>query len=200
MKLNIIRDKIQQIKTGIIIIYLKFRFKFRNDLKYFKNVKIGENFSYPHNTIIHASQNSFIKIGKNFELYPYTKLSTFDGFIDIGDDCSCHEFCILYGHGGLKIGNNVRIAAHTVIIPANHIFNDLNKPIRLQGETRNGITIEEDVWIGSRVTILDGVTIGKGSVIGAGSVVTRSIPPNSVAFGIPAKVVKKRNQSGIQGI
>nr|WP_269851768.1 DapH/DapD/GlmU-related protein [Methanosarcina horonobensis] len=52
------------------------------------------------------------------------------------------------------------------------------------------ISIEDDVWIGTNATILPGVTIGKNSVIGAGAVVNKSIPPNSVVVGIPAKIIK----------
>lgn len=54
------------------------------------------------------------------------------------------------------------------------------------------VVIEDDVWIGLRVTILPGVTIGKGSVIGASAVVTKSVPPYSVVAGNPAKIVKTR--------
>ena len=54
--------------------------------------------------------------------------------------------------------------------------------------------IEDDCWIGSGVRILDGVTIGHGSIVGAGAVVTKSIPPYSVAVGVPAKVMSKRGQ------
>lgn len=163
-------------------------------IKGLHDIQIDENFSYPHHSIIEASENSHIKFGKNFELHPYTKLSSYGGFIEIGDDCSCNEFCVLYGHGGLKIGNKVRIGAHSIIIPANHQYSDLDKPILAQGETRKGITIKDNVWIGANVTILDGVIIGSGCVIGAGSVVTKSIPPNSVAVGNPAKVMKRRDE------
>nr|WP_143033346.1 DapH/DapD/GlmU-related protein [Prevotellamassilia timonensis] len=54
------------------------------------------------------------------------------------------------------------------------------------------VIIEDDCWIGFNVIILPGVTIGKGSIIGAGAVVTKSIPPYSVAGGVPAKVIKSR--------
>ena len=54
------------------------------------------------------------------------------------------------------------------------------------------VIIEDDVWIGSRVTILPGVTIGEGSVIGASAVVAKSVPPYSVVVGNPAKIVKTR--------
>lgn len=93
---------------------------------------------------------------------------------------------------GFEIGDNVRIAAQVVIIPMNHIYEDPDTPIWKQGIRAKGIKIEDDVWIGAGAKILDGVTIGKGSVIGAGAVVTDDIPPYSVAVGVPARVIKKR--------
>ena len=63
-----------------------------------------------------------------------------------------------------------------------------------QAESRLGIVIEDDVWVGAGVRVMDGVRIGRGSVIGAGAVVTKSIPPNSVAVGMPARVVGQRGE------
>lgn len=54
------------------------------------------------------------------------------------------------------------------------------------------VTIEDNVWIGANVTILPGVVVGRGSVIAAGSVVTKSVPPNSLVAGVPAKVIKEQ--------
>jgi acetyltransferase-like isoleucine patch superfamily enzyme len=134
-----------------------------------------------------------IRIGARSVVCDGTMLITNGGDISIGTDCSVNPYCVLYGLGGLRIGDFVRIAAHTVIVPANHTFGDPHTPIHHQPETKVGVTIEDDVWIGAGCRILDGVTIGKGSVIGAGSVVTRSIPPMSVAFGVPARVVRHRD-------
>ncbi|MFM6647643.1 MAG: DapH/DapD/GlmU-related protein [Microcystis panniformis] len=67
-----------------------------------------------------------------------------------------------------------------------------NELIRLQGETKQGIVIEDDVWIGCGCKILDGINIGKSSVIGAGSVLTKDVEPYSVVVGVPGKVIKKR--------
>ena len=136
--------------------------------------------------------NSFIEIGADTCLFYHCMLSTCGGWIRIGNNCTVNSFAVLYGHGGLDIGGGVRISAHVVIVPMNHIFKNPAIPIWMQGETRKGIKIEDDVWIGAGAKILDGVTIGKGSVIGAGAVVTRDIPPYSVAVGVPAKVIKKR--------
>ena len=57
-------------------------------------------------------------------------------------------------------------------------------------------TIESDVWIGAKATILSGVTIGKGSVVAAGAVVTKDVPKNSIVAGVPARVIKSRISGG----
>lgn len=133
-----------------------------------------------------------ITIGKQSRVLPYAKIIPQEGFIHIGAYCTIQYGCLLYGVGGLEIGDHTRIAAYTVISPMNHIYTDPNTPIWKQGETALGIKIGRDVWIGSGSKILDGVTIGDGSVIGAGSVVTKSIPPFSVVVGVPARVIKQR--------
>jgi acetyltransferase-like isoleucine patch superfamily enzyme len=89
----------------------------------------------------------------------------------------------------------VRIATHVVIIPANHVFTNPDLPICRQGLTCKGVTIEDDVWIGCNVTVLDGAHIGRGSVIAAGSVVRGRVEPWSVMGGVPARVIKMRKTS-----
>lgn len=146
--------------------------------------------------ILRVTGGGGIHIGRNTQIHDHAMLMTYGGEIRIGRDCSVNPFCVLYGHGGLTIGNGVRIAAHSVLIPANHTFADPAVPIWKQPETRLGIVIEDDVWIGSGARIMDGVRIGKGSVIGAGAVVTKAIPPGSIAVGVPARVIGQRGVPG----
>ncbi|MGC6482608.1 MAG: acyltransferase [Synechococcus sp.] len=94
--------------------------------------------------------------------------------------------------GGISIGDDVLIGPNVVLRASNHVFSDPAIPIRLQGTCGTGIVIEEDVWLGANVVIIDGVTIGRGAVIGAGAVVTKSIPSYAVAVGVPAKVISSR--------
>lgn len=119
-------------------------------------------------------------------------LMTYGGDIRIGDNCSVNPFAVVYGHGGVRIGNGVRIATHVVIIPANHTPSSGKQPIRQAPVTARGIDVEDDVWIGAGARILDGVRIGRNAVIGAGSVVTRSVPADATVAGVPARVIRQR--------
>lgn len=134
-----------------------------------------------------------LSIGEGTIIAPYAFLDPQTGRISIGRNCSVNTMCRLYGRGNLTIGNDTRIGTGCALLPMNHIYEDPDTLIRLQGETHEGIEIGNDVWLGADVKVLDGVTIGDGSVIGAGSVVTHSIPPFSVAVGVPARVVKRRD-------
>jgi acetyltransferase-like isoleucine patch superfamily enzyme len=119
-------------------------------------------------------------------------IATYGGTIEIATNPYIGPYCVLYGHGGLTIGPNTMIAAHTVIVPANHGFGQLDVPMKAQPLTREGISIGEDVWVGSGCKVLGGVRIGNGAVIGAGSVVTKDIDAYTIAFGVPAVVVRSR--------
>jgi acetyltransferase-like isoleucine patch superfamily enzyme len=117
---------------------------------------------------------------------------TYGGDIVVGQKSSFNPYCMVYGHGGLHIGNGVRIATQTVIIPANHGFDDPSTPISEQPLSKRGIVIGDDVWIGAGVRVLDGVTIADGCVIAAGAVVARSTNPGGVYVGVPARLLRQR--------
>jgi len=78
------------------------------------------------------------------------------------------------------------------MIAENHVFDSLEKDIKAQGVIRKGIVIDDDVWIGANVTILDGVRIKKGTIVAAGAVVTKDFNEYSIIGGVPAHVMKNR--------
>jgi acetyltransferase-like isoleucine patch superfamily enzyme len=160
------------------------------------NIRIGRKVRVGDNAKLACTDlESSISIGDASFIHDWALLETGpQGRITLGRNCSVNPFSVIYGHGGVTIGDYVRIATHTVIISASHIFEDADRPIALQGLTRKGIRIGNDVWIGCGCRILDGVTIGQGSVIGAGSVVTRSIAPMTVAVGVPARPIATRGK------
>jgi acetyltransferase-like isoleucine patch superfamily enzyme len=133
-----------------------------------------------------------IRIGRNCTILPGALVASYGGNIEIGDDVTINPGCIIYGHGGLRIGNATRIAAQTVIIPANHDFSKPGARIIDQGLKCRGIDIGADVWIGCGVKVLDGVHVGDGAVIGAGAVVTKDVEPGQVVGGVPARVIGER--------
>jgi acetyltransferase-like isoleucine patch superfamily enzyme len=133
-----------------------------------------------------------IRIGERSSIRTYACLYTYEGEISIGSFCSVNPFTIIYGHGGVRIGDHVRIAAHTIIVASSHNFDQLDVPISQQGTSQKGIVIGNDVWIGAGARILDGVTIGSGAVIAAGAVVNRNVPALSVVGGVPARLIKMR--------
>jgi acetyltransferase-like isoleucine patch superfamily enzyme len=164
-------------------------------------VKRGQKINLGANVVVERgaklwvdTEGSYIAIGDDSYLSSFCVLNTFDGWIKIGENCTVNSYAILYGHGGLQIGNGVRIAPQVMLMPMNHLYKDPHIPIRKQGIKAQGLKIEDDVWFGAGAIVLDGVTIGRGAVIGAGAVVSKDIPPYSVAVGVPARVIKKRGK------
>lgn len=115
--------------------------------------------------------------------------------VKIGKRSSLNQGVILDGYGGIEIGEGVRIAPYACINTADHDFSDAETLIVDQGFIVAPVVIEDDVWIGAGAIINKGVTIGKGSIIGSGSVVVDSIPPYSIAVGVPSRVKKSRAPS-----
>ena len=112
----------------------------------------------------------------------------------IGKNVSINCFVIIDASegGAISIGNNCMIGPYVLIRAADHCFNKIDQPLICQGHVPGKIIIEDNCWIAGHVTITKDVTIGSGSVIGANSVVTKNIPPNSVAAGNPARVIRSR--------
>jgi acetyltransferase-like isoleucine patch superfamily enzyme len=143
-------------------------------------------------SVLRVNMGGSITIGRNCEIHPYSMLLTHGGHIVLGDHCSVNPFTIIYGVGGVSIGNGVRIAAHSMIVPENHKAGTDEMPLHRAGSTKQGICIEDNVWLGSGVRVLDGVRIGRNAIVGAGSVVTKSLPPNTTSVGVPARVISTR--------
>lgn len=142
-----------------------------------------------------SAEGGSIRLGKHTHVLPYAFIKAMGGDITFGEYCTVNPFCVIYGFsGGLEIGDAVRIAAQTVIVPGNHVFENPDTQIRLQGTESRGVRIGNDVWLGAGVRILDGLTIGTGAVVAAGSVVTKDVPEFAVVGGVPAQVIKWRKK------
>tara|TARA_R110001592_G_scaffold363109_2_gene680476 strand:- start:172161 stop:172724 length:564 start_codon:yes stop_codon:yes gene_type:complete len=157
-----------------------------------RRVTIGVNSVISNTALLSVKYGGCINIGNDCEIHHGVVLASYGGDIEVGNDCSFNPYCVVYGHGGLHIGNDVRVATQTVIVPANHNFIDKSKCIKEQGLTRQGIVIGNDVWIGAGVKILDGTKISNGAVVAAGAVVNKNIGAYEVHGGVPNKMITKR--------
>ena len=156
------------------------------------NLKLGKNVVFDGKVIFDFRAGGQVIVGDNCCFSEGVIVKPFGGLIEIGDSCSFNPYCVLYGHGGLLIGNFVRVATHTVIIPANHNYDQIDVPIYLQGLNLKGIAIGNDVWIGTGVRILDGSQIEDGAIIAAGSVLNSKVNKMLIYGGVPAKQIGSR--------
>jgi acetyltransferase-like isoleucine patch superfamily enzyme len=94
----------------------------------------------------------------------------------------------------LEFGSDIMIGPNVMIECTNHKYDIVGKSMFKYSDSKSskGVRIEDDVWIGGNVTILDGVVIGEGSIVGASSVITRSVPPYTICVGNPCRPIKKR--------
>jgi len=157
-----------------------------------KNVKIGKNFSYERDVSVKNEGN--IEIGDNVEFAQGVHLASYakGAKITIGANSFIARYTMLCAYDKIEVGQNCMIAPFCYISDFNHNYDSLDVPIKSQPNKITPVIIEDDVWIGAGASVLPGVTIGKGSVIGARAVVNESIPPYSIAVGIPAKIIKNR--------
>jgi len=131
-----------------------------------------------------------VKLGKNLYLWSGLYWETqARGLIEIADDVVMSRGVHIVAFERISIGKSTMIGEYSSIRDANHRLNS-EQPIRYSGHDSAPIEIGENVWIGRGVSILAGVKIGDNAVIGANAVVTKDVPANSIAVGIPARVIK----------
>lgn len=145
----------------------------------------------------------FISIGKGFTSGFGCRIESFPENTDreinvlIGENVQINDYVHIAAVDYIEIGDNVLVASKVFISDNNHgsyTLSDSDHPSTIPASRKASfkpVYIKKNVWIGESVCILPGVTIGEGSIIGALSVVTKDIPPNSIAVGSPARVVKQ---------
>ncbi|PUB28502.1 acetyltransferase-like isoleucine patch superfamily enzyme [Elizabethkingia sp. YR214] len=147
----------------------------------------------------------YISIGSNVVIRRMSNLSAWDSYTDkkyspsikIGNDCSIGEFFNLSCINEIVLGNNVLIGRWVTVIDHSHGY--LNEaelqvaPAERDLVSKGKIIIEDNVWIGDKVTICPNVHIHKGAIIGANSVVTHDVEANTIVAGCPARVIKTFN-------
>ncbi len=166
-------------------------------------IRIGERCVFDDFTVLDAKgdTNRGIEIGNDVIIARNTVISCKNGDIRIGDNSNISLNCMIHSEKEVTIGPRNLWAAYCYIIGGGrHDFDRTDVPIIQQGSKVDGIEMNEDIWLGARVTILDGCKIGKGAIIGANSLVNKDIEEWKIAVGTPARCVRDRTMSGRPGM
>lgn len=143
-----------------------------------------------------STKGTKIVIGAGCEIYDFVTIKSVggDGDIVMGECCFLNPGCVLYSGNGITMGNYVLLGANVCLMPTNHRFDSRDTVIRHQGfaQSKGGIRLEDDVWIGAGSIVLDGARIEKGAIVAAGSVVRGHVPAYQIWGGNPAVHLKDR--------
>lgn len=113
--------------------------------------------------------------------------------LSIGYGCHINENVFIQA---AKIGNYVLLAPNVSLLGNSHVHSDVSLPIVSQGETDiEPVVVCDGAWLGRNVIVMPGIKIGENAIVGAGAVVTNDIPDYAVAVGVPARIVKYRNEN-----
>lgn len=122
-------------------------------------------------------------------------LWAFDGSIVMQRSVYLGPYVTIYGHGGVEIGEETLVSMKATILSSNHTIPELGKIIRQEPDELLPTKIGRDVWIGANAVILGGVTVGDGAVVAAGAVVTKDVEAGMIVAGVPARLVRKRQNA-----
>lgn len=172
--------------------HVKLRGKTKMHLS--KGVSIGDFCSLDAEGIDGLYVGSGSSIGSFSCLKVSGTLADLGNGISIGNNVGIGEFAHIGGAGGVEIGDDTITGAYLSVHPENHIFSNIEVPIRQQGVTRKGISIGRNCWIGAKATFLDGARIGDGCIVAAGTVVKGQFPDNTILAGVPAKKIRDRSE------
>ncbi len=123
-----------------------------------------------------------------------SKLRAHEGLISIGAKTVLGQECTVSAFQHVSIGRECVIADRVMLIDFDHGMVEVDRPVRLQGIYKRDVRVGNNVWIGYGACILRGVTVGDNAVIGTNAVVTRDVPPNAVVGGVPARVIRMRDE------
>jgi len=147
---------------------------------------------FGRNLQIQISRRGNVRFGRFTWIGDGTKIRCHEGEVEIGPKTVLGQDCTISAYRRVRIGEQCVIADRAMFIDFDHGMVEVDRPIRLQGIYTRPVEVGSNVWIGYGAAVLRGTSIGDNAVLGTYAVVTRDVPANAVAAGIPAKVIRMR--------
>ena len=141
---------------------------------------------------LEIGRDAVVRLGRWSWIGHGTKIRAHEGVVEIGAKSVLGQECTISSFQHVSIGRECIVADRVMLIDFDHGVVEEDRPIRLQGIYKRDVAVGHNCWIGYGACILRGVTIGDNSIVGTSTVVTKDLPPNSVAAGAPARILRMR--------
>jgi len=142
---------------------------------------------------LEIGRDAVVRLGRWCWIGHGTKIRAHEGIVEIGAKSVLGQECTISSFQHVSIGRECIVADRVMLIDFDHGVVEQDRPIRLQGIYKRDVNVGHNCWIGYGACILRGATVGDNSIIGTSTVVTKDLPPNSVAAGAPAKILRMRD-------
>ena len=167
-------------------LWFKLRFRGRLQTDGLCFICPGVKFEIGPNAVLHLGRWSWV--GND------CKIRVHEGEVRIGAKTVLGQECTISAFQHVSIGRECIVADRVMLIDFDHGIVEVDRPIRVQGIYKRDVRVGHNVWVGYGACVLRGCTVGDNSVLGTYSVVTEDVPENAVAGGVPAKVIRMRDE------
>jgi acetyltransferase-like isoleucine patch superfamily enzyme len=183
------RNRMLNVKYGVLLVrlgYWKLRLRGRLALNGLAFIGPGCKLEVGPNAVLELGRWSWLGHG--------CKIRCHEGIVSLGAKSVMGQECTISAYQHVTIGQECVIADRVMLIDFDHGSSEVERPIRLQGIYKRDVNVGNNVWIGYGACILRGVTVGDNAIIGTNSVVTKDVEANAVVGGVPARVLRMREQ------
>ncbi len=143
---------------------------------------------------LEIGKNAVLRLGRWSWIGNDCKIRVHEGEVSIGAKTVMGQECTISAYQHISIGRECIVADRVMLIDFDHGVVEVERPIRLQGIYKRDVNVGSNVWIGYGACVLRGVKIGDNCVIGTSAVVTKDVPDNAVVGGVPARVLRMREE------
>ena len=185
------RNRMLNLKYGRLIVRL---FRRRYLTPYGRRLKLdGLAFIGPK-VVLQIGRGARVELGRWSWVGHGSKVRCHEGVVSIGAKTVLGQECTISAYQHVSIGRECVIADRVMLIDFDHGIVEVDRPIRHQGIYKRDVRVGNNVWIGYGACILRGVTVGDNAVIGTNAVVTKDVPPNAIVGGVPARIIRMRDE------